>query len=167
MQAQLHPIQLRFVAVRELHIKTFYPPGSSIKYSSAEAQLQINDAALDPETNLIQVGLVFQSGREQDPTDAELATMRSTQEQPFRLMVHIVAEFYVDVTKFPAEKVPLWAKVNAPGLMYPFLREHVFALTARCGFNPIILPLIHLPTIQRKEVLPLQPEALEVVGASD
>ena len=54
--------------------------------------------------------------------------------------------------KFSVEQLPSWAKVNAPMILFPFLREQVYALTARCGYNPIILPMIHVPTIRLEQV---------------
>lgn len=168
MEFKLHPIQLRFVAVRELYIRTFYPPAVSAKYSPATSNLQANAAPLDPQTNVVQIGLHFRSGRETDPTDEDLASMKASQEQPFRVVVQIVAEFFVDTNKFPAEKVPAWAKINAPAILFPFLREQVFALTARCGFNPLILPMIHLPTTPReKESVPIPQETVEASVESE
>ncbi len=36
-------------------------------------------------------------------------------------------------------------------ILQPYLREHVFALTARAGFQPLILPLIEVPTLVQKQ----------------
>lgn len=56
------------------------------------------------------------------------------------ICVHLVAEVKVDIAKFSAEQLPSWVKVNALMILCPFLREQVHALSARCGYNPIILP---------------------------
>ena len=147
----LHPIQLRFVAVRELHINSFFPP-STASYTAAAGNLETTSSPFDNATHLLQTGIIYQSGRMTEPSVEEIDAMRASQEQPFRIRVHLVAEFKVDVAKFSVEQLPSWAKVNAPMILFPFLREQVYALTARCGYNPIILPMIHVPTIRLEQV---------------
>ncbi len=40
-----------------------------------------------------------------------------------------------------------FAKLNAPALLYPYIRELLYNLTIRSGINPIILPPINLKAI--------------------
>jgi len=147
---ELHPIQLRFVAVRELSIVTFYPPRPDDTYESAAAQMTTSRAPFNPETRRIQVSLLLNSGRDRNPDENELKVLRESKEQPFRLRVHILGEFEVDTANFPIEKIDRWAEINAPSLLFPFLREHVFGLTLRCGYDPLILPLIQVPQYKFK-----------------
>lgn len=69
---------------------------------------------------------------------------------PFLLTIEIVATFKVDETKFNRDNIIDFARRNAPYIMMPYLREHAYALTAKCGFKPIVLPLTEVPTVKPK-----------------
>jgi preprotein translocase subunit SecB len=62
--------------------------------------------------------------------------------------VEILGRFSIDTKAFPVEHVPEWARTNAPIMLFPYLREHVYSLTLRAGFKPAVLPLITVPTIR-------------------
>lgn len=145
-----HPIQLRFIAVRELAIVSFFPPRPEDEYEPDPAELATSSGAFNPETRRVQVSLQLTSGRGEDPDENELKELREHKQQPFRLRVCITGEFEVDTANFPAEKVAHWAEINAPAILFPFLREHVYGLTVRCGYSPLLLPLIQVPQYRIK-----------------
>ncbi len=88
--------------------------------------------------HVIEVGVIIEYGIETKPDEVV----------PFALRVHIMGQFKVDESTFDKAKIDKWARINAPYILYPYLREHVFALTARSGFDPVLLPLVELPTIK-------------------
>ncbi|MBU9424469.1 protein-export chaperone SecB [Burkholderia gladioli] len=67
---------------------------------------------------------------------------------PFSLKIELIGTFVVDTSRFREEHVLQWAKTNAPLVLYPYLREQVYGLTARAGFNPAVLPLLEIPTFR-------------------
>lgn len=64
---------------------------------------------------------------------------------PYFLFVEVVGIFEVDESKFPPDRIYEWANANAMYVMYPYLREHVYALTSRAGFRPLLLELLEVP----------------------
>ena len=67
-----------------------------------------------------------------------------------RYRVEILGLFNVDDERFPIKSVHSWAKQNAPLILYPYLREQVFSLTSRAGFEGTLLPLFQVPTFSAK-----------------
>jgi len=134
----VYPIQANFVAVRELYIKSHVPPNQRVKANPENFIMKTAHSAYDEASHLIEIGVIIEYGIETKPDEVI----------PYSLRAHIMGQFKVDETKFKKEKIDLWARINAPYILYPYLREHVFALTARGGFDPVLLPLVELPTIK-------------------
>lgn len=133
-----YPIQANFIAVRELFIKSHVPPNQRIKVDSERFILKTAHSSYDQDRHIIEVGVIIEYGIETKPDEV----------LPFSLRAHIMGQFRVDEEKFKKEKIDKWARINAPYILYPYLREHVFALTARSGFDPVLLPLVELPTVK-------------------
>ena len=148
VEPNLHPVQLRFVAIKELFMQSFWPPTNQQDFESPPAEISHRICDYDPNSKSIQIGLHLSMGIDHEPTEAEIAEFQALRKLPFRLRVHLVAEFEVDPSQFPLDKLQHWAKVNAPMIMMPFLREHVYSLTGRVGYRPIILPMMLVPAFQ-------------------
>jgi len=140
----LYPIQANFIAVRELYIKSHTPPNQRLGINANELILKSSHTDYDEERHVIEISAQVEYGIETKPGEAV----------PYSLRVHIMGQFQIDESGFGKDKIDLWARVNAPYILYPYLREHVFALTARSGFDPLLLPMVLLPTlkIDRKPV---------------
>jgi preprotein translocase subunit SecB len=133
----LHPIQLISINIDELFIKVKkHPQSEDLTLGSEEFKLRTGRSKYDEENHIIQVGVKLEIGGEED------------QKSPFDLRIAISGVFQVDETKFEKAHLDDWAKQNAPIILYPYLREQAYALTARCGFPGIILPLLQVPTFQ-------------------
>ena len=145
MEISLHPIQLNFVAVRELFIETFYHSSPTFAFQPESGNLLTESGEFDPVRKIIQIGLFYKIGIDHTPSEEEAEELRKTSKMPYRLRVHLIGEFRIDTDKFPVEKIAIWARVNAPALLFPYLREQVSALTVRCGIPSLILPMIVLP----------------------
>jgi hypothetical protein len=141
-----YPIQIRFLAVQELWIKTFVPPDISQPFSAESVVIGNAHGPFSAENKAIQVTLSAQLGNDLDPS--KISEHLSAGGPPFAMRVVLVCEFQFDDTKFPMDKVNQWADQNAPLILFPYLREHVFSLTSRCGYKPLILPLIQVPTLK-------------------
>jgi preprotein translocase subunit SecB len=139
--SNLFPIQANFIGVRELHIKANRPPSSADPLDDLEPRIKVRNSHYEEEDKRIQVFMAIEIGKETDDEN-EIA------ENPFHLRIEIVGDFEVDEERFPKDKIQQWANINAPYVIYPYLREQVYSLTARCGFMPLVLPLLELPTIR-------------------
>jgi len=153
---KFYPIQATSIGVRELYIKAFRPPTLEVKMDESNFNLTIGHSTYDATEKSIQINVLLSIGenkaQQTEPeSDTETDTKTDTKTEtdlPFHMRVELVGFFQVDESAFPAERIYEWAKSNAIFIMYPFLREHVFALSARIGFRPLLLPLVILPTFK-------------------
>ena len=132
-----HPIQLEHINVVELNIRANQPPDDSVAIPLEAVNLSHGHTPYNIEDKSIQAGLIIEVGlRESDP------------ETPFCMRVELFGSFIVDEGRFKREHVEDWAKRAAHFILMPYLREHVYALTSRCGFPPFILPTFEVPTFE-------------------
>lgn len=137
-----HPIQLRLVNVLELSLK------------KKQGQEDVQDL---PET--AQFSLTHgHSGFDEDKRQICINVMSQIEEEsdfPFIMDVAIAGIFTIDTDNFPVDKIHHWAKHNAPLILYPYLREHVYSLALRAGYSNggVILPLLTVPSfkLERKK----------------
>lgn len=135
---KLHSIQLLKVNIVELYIKSNQPPDETIGVDEVKIPFFVGHSDFDEENRKIAVMVKVEIGTADEKEENE--------DSPFSLRVEIVGEFKV-TEKFPIEHIDNWARRNAPFILMPFLREHVYALTLRSGFKPINLPLLEVPTL--------------------
>lgn len=150
LNPKLYPIQATYIGVRELYIKTNRPPSPTIGLDGKDYQISTGHTQYDEETHVIQVAAIVEMGDENEESAF-----------PFHLKVDIFGEFRVNEELFPAGRIYEWAKSNAFFILYPYIREQVYALSARCGFSPVLLPLLEIPTIRL--TTPIRDEAEGVV----
>ncbi len=141
VETLVHPVQLQWVTARELFIKLARPLGRDYRLPAEEVRLESAASAYDPASGTVEVSLQALAGGE---TDAEGAALR--------LKVLLVGHFTVNEALFPPDQIEEWTALGAPMTLYPYLREEVSALTARCGITPLVLPLLQVPTIQPASV---------------
>lgn len=133
----LHAIQLISLNIEELFIKVNkHPQSADLTSGSEEFNLRSGHSEYDEKEHIIQVGIKLE------------IKAKEGQETPFDMRVVIGGVFKVDETKFAKTDIDDWANRNAPFVLYPYLREQAFALTVRCGFPGIILPLLEIPTFK-------------------
>lgn len=134
--ANLHPIQLESLNVKELYIRANVPPDVKTGVEETAFTLGVASSEYDEERQQIVVGVKAEVGGDEE----------AEEKLPFNLKVELAGRFRVDETRFPMDEINHWARRNAPLVLIPYLREHIFALTARCGFKPMMLPLLEVPT---------------------
>ncbi|EKA2634121.1 protein-export chaperone SecB [Vibrio alginolyticus] len=139
-----HPIQLRDVKVLELFISA--NPGcmseqdSDCDIESSEFGFYHTHSEYNEEAKSFIVKVAAAIGRDDD-------------EEPtteFDLRVELLGVFEVDEEHFPMEHIEAFASKNAPLIMYPYLREQVYSLTIRAGFDSTVLPLFEVPVFKLK-----------------
>lgn len=132
----LHAIQLRALRVIELSIKL--KPDRVLEESQSsplDFNLTTGYGEYDADEHFIIVGVGASIGSENEDV-------------PYDLKVDLRGTFEVDDTRFPLVHIEHWARNNAPLVLYPYLREHVYGLTSRIGATPVLLPLFEVPTFR-------------------
>ncbi len=136
---KLHPIQLVSLGVKELSIIANEPPDLSVGVDVGEGgvcSIMFGHSDYDTEDNTINIFVKLEVGQNNE------------EKSPFSMKVELVGTFRVDEAQFKIEYIDDWAHRNAPFIMMPYLREHAFGLTQKCGFRPIILPLTEVPVFK-------------------
>lgn len=140
---RLHAIQLKSVAVSELHLEAHQRPDPEAGPPLEDMPLMVGHSDYDRENKAISVAVKVEFG----PTYDKNIENEDEDKYPYSLKVEIVGDFEIDEDSFNIEYIDDWAARNAPMILQPYLREHVYSLTLRCGFEPFILPLLQVPTL--------------------
>jgi preprotein translocase subunit SecB len=131
-----YPVQPTFIAVREIHFVSHRPPSDSDKIDESKIQISHSISQFDESRKRIQVTLAAKFGFDKEASNP-----------PFSVRVVITGEFAI-ADEFPRDKILLWAKLNAPFVIYPYLRERLYYITIQGGYPPITLPLLQIPTLK-------------------
>ena len=150
---QLYPIQLVEVAVVELKSRlvniekdadylewlegTTNESSDDTDNTESTCKLGINHSKYEPGSG--EVTIVLQAETfEKDEDSARV----------YHFLVRLVGTFAVDESNFPSTFVEDWAEKNAPLVLYPYVREHIYSLASRVGISSLILPLLEIPTFK-------------------
>lgn len=141
-----HPIQLKDVKVLELFISA--NPGCMSDLDS-DCDIEVSEFGFyhthskyneEAESFIVKVAAVI--GREDESEEPTTE---------FDLRVELLGVFEVDEDNFPTEHIEAFASKNAPLIMYPYLREQVYSLTTRAGYDSTVLPLFEVPVFKLKK----------------
>ena len=133
-----YPIQPTFIVVREIHFISNRPPSKSDKIDESKIKFSRTVTPFDVSRQRLQVTLSAEFGFEPD---------QEASKPPFSVKIVMTGEFAID-DSFPKDKIELWASINAPFVIYPYLRERLYYITNQGGYPPIMLPLLQIPTIK-------------------
>lgn len=134
---KLHPVQLLDIGVRELYIRSNVVPSITVGAEPQECTIKVSKSFYSQKRKRVVVSLMLEVGTDQDESKA-----------PYSMRIELTGIFEVKGTEFTAEQVTDWANRGAPYVLFPYLREHAYGLSARCGFMPLILPLVEVPTFK-------------------
>jgi preprotein translocase subunit SecB len=140
---KLHAIQLKELRISELSIKVDLSVPRDAEIGGFAIETGRSD--YDTVSHQIQVKMRVAMG------------MDETENAPFQLVVELNSMFSVDESNFNVQYVHDWAEKNAPLVLYPYIREHVYTLTSRAGFPEALLPLIEIPTFRNIQAAPTPP----------
>lgn len=73
-----------------------------------------------------------------------------TENAPFKLSIYLLAVYSLEGS-FDEEKLKNFADVQAPALIFPFIREIVANITMRTPFPPLLLPPINIFKLVRPD----------------
>ena len=76
----------------------------------------------------------------------ELGVKIDDANESFHIEVIIVADFYFD-SDISQENLNKYFFVNAPALLFPYVRAYISTLTTLSGINPINLPTLNLTAL--------------------
>lgn len=131
----LHPIQMVSLGVRELFIKSNRPPDLSLGIDPQACSINVSTTPYSKKEKRFLVILKLESGMGDDKAEA-----------PYAMRIELIGTFEVDEAGFKVEHVADWAMKGAPLVMFPYLREQALGLSLRCGFRPLMLPLLQVQT---------------------
>jgi preprotein translocase subunit SecB len=137
----LYPIQPVFIVVREVHLISHRPPRQTDHIDESRVQITHLISEFNEEEKQIQVTLCATLGSE---------SPNQTPNLPFFLRVSVTGQFSIS-DSFPREKIKLWANVNAPYVIYPYLRERFYYFSSQAGYLPVMLPLLQIPTLRTEK----------------
>ncbi len=82
--------------------------------------------------------------------ELETSVFKNTKNRPFYIFIKAIGFFSVknkdDVSIFEE-----FSKVNAPAIIFPFVRETIADLTLKAGFSPLLLPPINIRALVARE----------------
>ena len=136
-----HAIQLKGIMIKELFIRVNSNNSTFKDDTKHDFQMSIGHSDYNKKLSEIDVGVVIKIGSPDLPEKDNITNK-------FDLKVHLLAKFSVDASRFPINKLEHWAENNAPLILYPYIREHVHALTIRANITPVLLPLMEVPTLK-------------------
>lgn len=141
---EYHKFQLISLDIRELSIISLADNVKEKKEvpSDFEGSFTTGQSNFNEEESNIVAGIKFEINPEKDKDVAV-----------FSLKVEIrgIFKFQEEQEQIDPDDLKKWIEINSLYLLFPYLREQVYSLTQKAGFNPTILPLITLPGTPKKE----------------
>jgi preprotein translocase subunit SecB len=96
------------------------------------------ESSLDENANTIVVNLKVNSPNSDEEPDYPFF---------YTLVIKGVFHFDADTDK---DKLTMFAKINCPAILYPYVREALADLTRRAGYAPLHLPIMNFAKIARE-----------------
>ena len=140
-QFKKHPVQLRAIKVRELHIMANIPPNIStdVEVLEGASQISLGYSEYDTASNTFSVSIKLEIGMDE-----------AEDVKPFSMRIELLGDFVVDGSALQPEAIEHFSRLSAPTILLPYLREHAYSLSAKCGFRPIILSLTEVPVLEKQ-----------------
>ncbi|MGB2867849.1 MAG: protein-export chaperone SecB [Bacteroidota bacterium] len=76
--------------------------------------------------------------------------MKSVRETVAQIELSIRMAGIFEFTKLSDEEQQNFSKINAPAIVFPFVREHLMSLTQKAGLNPIIINPINFVELSKR-----------------
>lgn len=130
-----HPIQLVEVTVEELYFRKRGHRESEDQ--ELEFSLTVSRSDYNKSEQMFSVKVEIEVEPEKEPGL-----------KPYDMRASIAGHFKVDEDNFPSDKIYAFAESNAPIILIPYLREQAYSLTVRAGVDPLIFPLVQVPSFK-------------------
>lgn len=125
-----HPIQLLQIQIHELSFKVNKQCSDVLSADEPEFSIGFGHT-IEEDGKIVAVGVK--------------AKTKNAKKSKYSITVEVVGIFSVG-KPFDKAIVPDWVSKNAPFILLPYLREHIYALSLRAGVSPFYLPLIQIPS---------------------
>lgn len=130
---ELHPIQLKNILVRKVGVLINDQNVALADTGDVKVTLHRGTSEFSRDNPSFQVGM---------KAEATPDNLKEGEEPAFFIEVELAGVFTVDYERFAFEDLERWSLVNAPLLLLPFLREHLYGAAIRAGIRGIFLPLV-------------------------
>lgn len=77
--------------------------------------------------------------------------LTSTFENKTQFLMKVVMVGLFEAEDCTKEQIDNFSKINAPAIIFPFVREHVISMTIKAGLPPIALPIINFVENAKKQ----------------
>lgn len=141
-----HPIELLRVQLVRLFFASNIPPGAdTVEVDPKNVLIMYMPESLDSREKHFGVRVRAVYGYPgidipEDTTDFDAI--------PYSFLVEMLGSFRVNMEEMPLETIKRFQEKGASTVLAPFLREEVFALTMRAGYQPVIMPVTLVPIIR-------------------
>lgn len=99
----------------------------------------------------ISLGISINNKKNENTLTVFLAIKVSMVNQPeFLANVEMAGVFEYDSTNIPVA-IDDFAKINAPAILFPFIREHLATLSAKANMNRILLPPLNFVALAKED----------------
>ncbi len=115
-----------------------------VKYLIKESVLSLKDFVRADEISLnVELNATVNKKDEADNSQLEIVVDMKDKDDKFSLRLKIVGLFEADES---VEQIQLnkFIAMNAPAILFPYVRAFISSLTAQAGIQPIIIPTINL-----------------------
>lgn len=133
---KLHAIQLENITVLKLNIERNLDYCKDSEDQTNEFELSHISSLFTEEDKKVAVKVKAVIGKFSDD---------DCRNSLYNLYVELLGIFEVDTDRFDIKYIELFCKQNAPLILYPYLKENVYNLTIRCGFDGALLPMFEIP----------------------
>lgn len=141
---QPHPIQLQEVTINKLSV-VIHDHEKALAYQGA-VSMKMGTGKSDFSTDDRTISIGIKVKIEPAPSDTLEKPENYINHNPaFVLEVELHGHFLINLEKFQINHIDPWAKSNAPFLLLPYVREHIYGLANRAGIRGMILPLFIQP----------------------
>ncbi|MDR6453883.1 protein-export chaperone SecB [Variovorax paradoxus] len=132
---ELHPIQLHEIVVSQISCVINDPVAAKEFEGEIDLAIQSGTSDIEPGDSHVAVGI-----------KATVTTVKKIDDKSiFEIFVDLNGQFIVDLERFKFEHLEEWSRTNAPFLLIPYVREHVYGMALRAGISGLILPLLIQP----------------------
>lgn len=129
---KLHPIQLKSITVTKLSI-VINDPGVAADFEG-EINFRMQRGVSDFERGNPDFAVGLRAGVRPEVEDGV--------DPSFEIDIELSGQFHADYEEFDFDDLPRWSEVNAPLLLWPYVREQVYGLSLRAGVKGMVLPLV-------------------------
>lgn len=131
----LHPIQLEDITVSKLSLVVVNQKEALSCAGEIKFKIEMGTSEFKENDANISVGIRIQAQ----------PFVEEGSECPFSIEIDLAGHFKVDYSKFKYEHLKRWSRVNAPFIILPYAREHIYGLALRAGIRGLVFPLFIQP----------------------